>query len=272
MLRTLFKRPVELEAASRPLVQGLPSCVPPGLCVYAIGDVHGRSDLLDEMHHLILADSDQLTPGTEKVLVYVGDYVDRGLESSDVLDMMIEDPLPDFHSVHLVGNHDAWFLSFMVDPTIGASWLRYGGDATLQSYGVRIGTIHDDIGYFRELQADLKERVPAEHVEFLKSLELTYEIGDYLFVHAGVRPTVPLDKQSPDDLLWIREPFLSCTADLGKIVVHGHTVEAGPMVRMNRIGIDTGACWTGCLTCVALEEDRYRFLRTGGRAMVGLAR
>jgi serine/threonine protein phosphatase 1 len=98
---------------------------------------------------------------------------------------------------------------------------------------------------------------------------VTYEIGDYLFVHAGVRPDIPLNQQSPDDLLWIREPFLSSNQDLGMVIVHGHTVEAEPTLRTNRIGIDTGACWTGCLTCVVLEEDSIRFMSTGGRPMPG---
>jgi serine/threonine protein phosphatase 1 len=110
----------------------------------------------------------------------------------------------------------------------------------------------------------LRERLPRQHVEFLEELELSYETGDYLFVHAGVRPTQPLDQQTADDLLWIREPFLSSRRDLGKVVVHGHTVEAEPAVRANRIGIDTGACWTGRLTCLVLEEGRYRFLNTAG--------
>ena len=103
------------------------------------------------------------------------------------------------------------------------------------------------------------------HVEFLQSLELSFESGDYLFVHAGVNPSCQLDQQIADDLLWIREPFLSCTRDLGRVVVHGHTVESEPVVRANRIGIDTGACWTGCLTCLVLEEREFRFLATGGK-------
>jgi serine/threonine protein phosphatase 1 len=152
-----------------------------------------------------------------------------------------------------------------VDPKIGPSWLRYGGDATLHSYGVRVGMTRDDMQYFQRLQAELAERVPAEHLAFLRGLEITFQIGDYLFVHAGIRPHVPISQQSPDDLLWIREPFLSCPDDLGVVVVHGHTVEAEPTIRNNRIGIDTGACWTGCLTCVVLEEDNVRFLTTGGK-------
>ncbi len=241
--------------------------MPPGVCVYAIGDIHGRVDLLEALHREIVADAEQLTPGTDKLALYVGDYVDRGLESRQVLDLLLGQPLPDFHPVYLLGNHDAWLLSFLLDAKIGSTWLRYGGDATLHSYGVRLRRPTEDPQFYQDLQAELRERLPRRHIEFLEELELSYETGDYLFVHAGVRPSVPLDRQIADDLLWIREPFLSSRRDLGKVVVHGHTVEAEPSVRANRIGIDTGACWTGRLTCLVLEEGRYRFLNTAGGRM-----
>ena len=243
--------------------------MPPGVCVYAIGDVHGRADLLTEMHRLIIGDSAHITPGTSKVVVYLGDYVDRGLESREVIDLLINGGLPDVQTVHLLGNHDAWLMSFLVDPAIGPTWLRYGGDATVHSYGGRLGAPQDDVRYYHELQENLRERIPREHVNFLRGLELSFESGDYLFVHAGVHPGLPLDQQRVDDLLWIREPFLSCKHDLGRVIVHGHTVESEPIVRTNRIGIDTGACWTGCLTCLVLEEGTYRFLTTGGQPYTG---
>ena len=113
--------------------------MPPGVCVYAVGDIHGRVDLLEEMHRLIAEDAALLTPGTNKLVVYLGDYVDRGLDSRRVIDLLIRHPLPDFQAVHLLGNHDAWLLSFLVDPAIGPTWLRYGGDATMHSYGVSAG-------------------------------------------------------------------------------------------------------------------------------------
>lgn len=268
MLRSLFRRPTDTFTAA-PSVAGQPARVPPGVCVYAVGDIHGRVDLLGEMHRLIVDDASHLTPGSDKLVVYVGDYVDRGLESRQVLDLLTDEPLRDFHAVHLLGNHDAWLLSFLIDPKIGPTWLRYGGDATMHSYGVRIASHTDDPRYYQQLQTELRDRVPRRHVDFLHNLELSFESGDYLFVHAGVHPHVPLDQQSPDDLLWIREPFLSTRRDLGRVVVHGHTVEAEPTVRSNRIGIDTGACWTGCLTCLVLEEGTLRFLNTGGQAYAG---
>jgi serine/threonine protein phosphatase 1 len=273
LLKSLFRRSVDV-GPSRPTAAGRSACVPPGVCVYAVGDIHGRVDLLSELHRLITEDASHLTPGTEKLVVYVGDYVDRGMESRQVVDLLLDLPLPGFTAVHLLGNHDAWLLSFLVDAQIGPTWLRYGGDATLLSYGVSVGLQRDDAGIYDKLQADLRQRVPRRHVDFLQSLELSYETGDFLFVHAGVRPTLPLDRQTAEDLLWIREPFLSWRRDLPKVVVHGHTVGADPIVRNNRIGIDTGACWTGCLTCLVLEEGDYRFLSTarpvqaatGGRA------
>ena len=197
-------------------------------------------------------------------MIYVGDYVDRGLESRQVIDLLIREPLEEFHPVYLLGNHDAWLLSFLIDARIGPTWLRYGGDATLHSYGVRLRAAGRRAAVTTSsCRPSCASACRADHVEFLERLELSYETGDYLFVHAGVRPSVPLDQQSADDLLWIREPFLSSRRDLGKVIVHGHTVEAEPAVRFNRIGIDTGACWTGCLTCLVLEESRYRFLSTG---------
>ena len=271
MLRSLFRRtPDELLAA--PSVAGQPACVPPGVCIYAVGDIHGRVDLLHEMHRLIAEDAASLTPGTSKVLIYLGDYVDRGLESRQVIDLLIRDRLADFQTVHLLGNHDAWLLSFLVDASIAPIWLRYGGDATMVSYGVRLPIPQDDVRYYEQLQGELRQRIPRTHVEFLQSLELSFESGDYLFVHAGVDPARPLDRQVADDLLWIREPFLSSRRDLGRVVVHGHTVESEPIVRRNRIGIDTGACWTGCLTCLVLVEGEFRFLSTGGKAHASLLR
>jgi serine/threonine protein phosphatase 1 len=267
LLKTLFRRHVPVLPA-QPFAAGRPARVPPGVCIYAVGDVHGRADLLRTLHRLIEADAAHLTPGTEKVVVYTGDYVDRGLDSREVIDVLLGEPLRGFRSVYLLGNHDAWLLSFLVDPAIGPTWLRYGGDATMHSYGVQFGMPQDDPHYYQQLQHHLRERIPRRHVEFLQRLELSFESGDYLFVHAGIDPARPLHQQTADDLLWIREPFLSCRRDLGRVVVHGHTVESEPVVRSNRIGIDTGACWTGCLTCLVLEEDEVRFLTTGARAQV----
>lgn len=263
VLKSLFRRQ-QSDASEQPKAGGRPAAVPPGVCVYAVGDIHGRADLLAEMQAMIADDAALLTPGTGKILIYVGDYVDRGLDSRKVLDLLVGRRIEDVQTIHLLGNHDAWLLSFLVDAKIGPTWLRYGGDATVHSYGVQVTAASDDPYFYDKLQGQLRSRLPRSHLAFLRSLELSYETGDYLFVHAGVRPTVPLDQQSADDLLWIREPFLSSQRDYGRVVVHGHTVVEAPLVRSNRIGIDTGACWTGRLTCLVLEEGTWRFLQTGG--------
>ncbi len=239
---------------------------PDGFRVYAVGDIHGRVDLLDRLHTMILEDAADARPGVEKVVVYLGDYLDRGLYSKELIDFFLDDPLPGFEAVYLRGNHDQYFLDFLVDPDKGASWLRFGGDATVYSYGVRIP---DDVTpalrmvYIRDR---LLEAVPRRHLAFLGDLELARVIGDYLFVHAGVNPDRPLSKQTPEDLLWIRDAFLESERDFGKVVVHGHSVTSVPEVRENRIGIDTGACYSNNLTCVVLEGVGKRFISTADAA------
>jgi serine/threonine protein phosphatase 1 len=167
-LRSLFRRaPEGLPAV--PTVAGQPARVPPGLCVYAIGDIHGRADLLEQMHQLIAADAACLTPGTDRLIVYLGDYVDRGPESRRVIDLLIGNRPEGFGAVHLLGNHDAWLLGFLLDPSFGPTWLHYGGDVTVHSYGVRLGIPQEDLRYYRQLQADLRERMPRDHVDFLKA-------------------------------------------------------------------------------------------------------
>jgi len=236
--------------------------VPDGVRVYAVGDIHGRVDLLDRLHTMILEDAADIRPGFEKVVVYLGDYLDRGLYSRELLDLFLDDPLAGFESVHLRGNHDQCFLDFLVDPETEASWLRFGGDATVYSYGVRIpDDMPPDVRmvYIRDR---LLETVPQRHLAFLANLELAWEIGDFLFVHAGINPERPLSKQTPEDLMWIRGAFLESDRDFGKVVVHGHSVTGVPEIRQNRIGIDTGACYNNNLTCVVLEGTNKRFLST----------
>ena len=240
--------------------------VPGGVRVYAVGDIHGRVDLLDRLHAMILEDADDTAPGVRKIVVYLGDYLDRGLCSRELLDFFLDEPLPGFEPVYLRGNHDQFFLDFLVDPEKGASWLRFGGDATVYSYGVRIPdnvTPDKRMAYIRDR---LLEVVPNRHLAFLGELELARVIGDYLFVHAGVNPDRPLHKQTPEDLLWIRESFLESERDFGKIVVHGHSVTTTPDVRENRIGIDTGACYSNNLSCLVLEGTSKRFLSTAEAA------
>jgi serine/threonine protein phosphatase 1 len=235
---------------------------PPGTRIYAIGDVHGRLDLLLRLHDLIVADAAR-SPAQRRVLVYIGDYIDRGPNSAGVLDLLLDRPLPGFEIVHLLGNHEDILLRFPDDATVGPSWLTYGGMQTLASYSVEVspGSLRDE-RELQRLQGEVRRRVPRRHVELMRSLPLTHVEGDYLFVHAGIRPGVPLERQERDDLLWIRDEFLQSPEDHGKIVVHGHTISEAPDQQPNRIGIDTGAFHTGRLTCIVLDGGSRAFLQT----------
>lgn len=237
-----------------------PARVPEGQRVYAVGDIHGRADLLHELLELIRHDA----AGTDRrcTVVFLGDYVDRGPDNSEVIDLLAGEPLPGFDALHLVGNHEAVFLQFLRDAEIGRDWLRFGGDATLRSYGVRIRSSNPPIDELLEAKAALARNLPRRHLQFLRGLRLSCSIGDYFFVHAGVRPGVPLDQQDGNDMIWIRDLFLNSEMDFGKVVVHGHTPDEFVHNLPNRIGIDTGAYFTGHLTAAVLEGEERRFLST----------
>ena len=239
------------------------AAVRPGSRVYAIGDIHGRLDLLERLHDTIEQEL-FAAPGTPEIeVVYLGDYVDRGPDSKAVIDLLLRNRLADAKIITLLGNHEQALLAFLEKPESGAGWIYYGGDATLASYGISIDPMAPRS---KELLASYAERLrramPAEHLEFLKALALRHENGDYLFVHAGVDPKRPLDQQDKLDLIWIREAFTESAKFCGKVVVHGHTITAEPVVRANRIGIDTGAYVSGRLTCLVLEGTERRFLTT----------
>lgn len=236
--------------------------VPQGTRVYAIGDVHGRLDLLQDLQQQIDSHAREY-PVARRVLVYIGDYIDRGYQSRQTLDHLLDSPLPGFHSVHLLGNHERTLLEFLDDTSVGPAWLRYGGRETLFSYGIDWDRdLGGDGESLSRIQAELRQKLPQRHRRFLAELPLTHEEGDYLFVHAGIRPGVPLDRQAADDLLWIRDEFLGSSADHGKVVVHGHSISELPQLRHNRVGIDTGAFATGRLTCLVLEGNEQSFLST----------
>jgi serine/threonine protein phosphatase 1 len=239
-----------------------PAAPPPGTRVYAIGDIHGRLDLLTRLHELIVADAARAT-AERRVLVYVGDYVDRGPHSSGVIDLLLGRPLPGFEIVHLLGNHEDAMLRFPDDIEVGPTWLQYGGVETLLSYEIEIpsGGWRDE-RELRRLQGEVRRRVPRSHVEFMRGMKLMHLEGDYLFVHAGIRPGIPIESQKRDDLLWIRSEFLDSRRDHGKIVVHGHTITESPELRPNRIGIDTGAFFSHRLTCLVLDGTSQSFLHT----------
>ncbi len=231
-----------------------PATLPPGQRVYAIGDVHGCFERLVEMHEQIAADLAE-RPIEHTVLVHLGDYVDRGMESAQVVEWLLAGPpVPAQRMVNLMGNHEQMMLAAIaqVDKDAGEQWLRNGGADSLMSWGVQRTTA----------QKDWAGRIPLPHLLFLRDLALQLQIGPYLFVHAGIRPGVPLIQQTRQDLLWIREPFLSSKQDHGVVVVHGHSPRREPHVGKNRIGIDTGAVIGGALTCVVLESDTLGFLHT----------
>lgn len=234
--------------------------VPPGTRVYAIGDIHGRADLLADLHRTILADAENAPE--RRVAIYLGDYVDRGLQSRLVLDTLLAEPLPGFECIHLKGNHEAALLDFLTDIRIGPGWMQFGGAATLMSYGARRVMSDAPESVFAAARKELAQGLPGDHLRFLESLPLRHEEGDYLFVHAGVRPGVPIARQTENDLLWIRNEFLDWREPFERIVVHGHTITEEPDVRVNRIGIDTGAFATGRLTCLVLQGSERRFLST----------
>ncbi|HEY0836943.1 MAG TPA: metallophosphoesterase family protein [Azospirillum sp.] len=243
---------------------GAPARVPDRHLVYAIGDIHGRADLLDQTLERIAADAARL-PDHARYVVYLGDYVDRGPDSARVIERLLAGPPPGFGAIHLKGNHEVALLDFLNDVRIGPTWFAegIGGGATLASYGVLPPADPADPDHLTAAQAQFRAALPPAHRAFLtKDLRTHVTIGDYLFVHAGIRPGVPLAEQREEDLLWIRREFLNSTADHGKVVVHGHTIAPEPEVRANRIGIDTGAYATGRLTCLVLEGAERRFLGT----------
>ena len=234
--------------------------VPDGVRVYAIGDIHGRSDLLDHQHALIEADF-AARPSPIVYLIYLGDYVDRGPDASGVLERLAEGASDFVKATMLRGNHEEMLLRFLDDPTVGPVWRQLGGMETLLSYGVDVSRILAADG-FPGLSRCMQETFPVRHHSLLAQLKPSITVGDYFFCHAGVRPGIPLEQQRQQDLLWIRDPFLEAKVDFGKVIVHGHSPTEQPDFRANRINIDTGAYATGRLTCLVLEGSDRRILST----------
>jgi serine/threonine protein phosphatase 1 len=227
--------------------------------LYVIGDIHGRSDLLDRLVGEIARDLDANPVGTA-LTVTLGDYIDRGADSRGVLDRLARNPFPTALAA-LKGNHETYLTGFLTDPSIAGEWRRLGGLETLHSYGVPVAGLMMGRDY-AEASARLRAVLPPDHLAFVQSLRTSLSVGNYFLCHAGVRPGVPLDRQAEEDLLWIRGEFLSSRSDFGKIVVHGHTPAESPEVLPNRINVDTGAFMTGRLTCAVLDTGRVRFLST----------
>jgi serine/threonine protein phosphatase 1 len=228
--------------------------VPDPLRVYAVGDIHGRADLLRILLDKIQEDAAR-AGGAERRIVFLGDYVDRGPNSKGVIELLLAPPAG-FSCAHLRGNHEDMLLTFLDRPESGNHWLWNGGKETLRSYGV------DPDSDLSALRDRLAAAMPETHHAFLRNLALREEIGDYAFVHAGVRPGIPIAEQDNEDLLWIRDEFLTSDADFGKVVVHGHTPTRQPVLAANRIGLDTGAFSSGRLSAVVLAGATRRILST----------
>ena len=226
--------------------------LPDGIRIYAISDIHGCADLLQQMFTVI--DRDLTTLGSTRAIhVFLGDYIDRGPNSSQTIDLLIERGLK-HESVFLKGNHEAFLFDVLKNPSQLENWKQYGGLQTLTSYGLR-PSLNPDAAEQAELIDQLALAIPPHQRHFFNSLRLRFVCGDFFFVHAGVRPGIPLAKQQEHDLLWIREEFLASEAHFGKYVVHGHTPVREPDIRPNRANIDTGAYATGNLTLLTIQGD-----------------
>ena len=236
--------------------------VPDGVRAYAVGDVHGRLDLLDELLAKIRAEI-VARPKARNHIVMLGDLIDRGPQSRGVIDRLRDFADRDIELHILSGNHEEVLLRLLEgESELIPSWLKFGGAETLQSYGIELQAVRavND----QEAMRLIRAAIPPEHQAFLRSLSDTIRIGDYVFVHAGIRPRVDLAEQRQSDLRWIREPFLGDDTDHGFIVVHGHTITDEVVERPNRIGIDTGAYATGRLTALGLESDQRWLIEAAG--------
>lgn len=227
-------------------------CIDAKTVIYAVGDIHGRADLLHEMHRRIDRDW-QVRPAERRLEIYLGDYVDRGPDSATVIRMLRERAKVSM-IMPLMGNHEAILLNFLDGRMTDREWLDWGGAATAISYGVVPA---------REavLSAAMARAVPLEDVQFLRALRTNFRYGPYFFVHAGVSPSKALDSQAQEDLLWIRRPFLDHEGPFGAVVVHGHTPNDQPEFRSNRINLDTGAYATHRLSCLRLDSGGARMLK-----------
>ncbi|HXG81904.1 MAG TPA: metallophosphoesterase [Sphingomicrobium sp.] len=248
---------------SKPKPKALPR-TPRGYRAYVVGDVHGRLDLLDQLLDMIEADVES-RPARKSLLVFLGDLIDRGPDSRAVVERLRTYRHERLRPYFLAGNHEEVLLRLLSgERGILSSWLKYGGAECLQSYGLdpaSLNGVNERAGI-----ESVSGVIPAEHARFIRGFADTLSFGDYLFVHAGIRPKVDLSLQSQTDLRWIRSPFLEDDSDHGMVVVHGHTICPAVDERHNRIGIDTGAYRTGVLTALALDGAERWVLDTSGSA------
>ena len=241
--------------------------IPEGHRVYAIGDVHGCDDLLAALLAKVETDC-AARPEASNVIVFLGDLIDRGSDSAGVVERLRTYHHASIRTVFIMGNHEEVLLRILAgEAELVGDWLRFGGAECLLSYDVD----PDDLGRMGPDQAveAIRAAIPASHAEFLGSFADTFRAGDYLFVHAGLRPGVPLGEQTQQDLRWIRQPFLDDRGDSGMVVVHGHTISEHVEEWPNRIGIDTGAYRSGVLTAIGIQNKERWFLQTGESSDIG---
>ena len=242
---------------------------PDGMRLYAIGDVHGRHDLLAAMHRRIESEL-EYTPDSDWRIIHLGDYVDRGPDSRSVIDFLIAARARDPRNIMLTGNHDIGMLDFLSKPDPDGLFMRYGGIQTAASYGVKLSNGGNWFGKSDEAlshgHAALVESVPQAHVDFLRSLPFSATFGDFFFCHAGIRPGVPLESQSKQDLIWIRDVFHDYPGLYPKVIVHGHTPVPEAEVAANRVNVDTLAWQSGMLSALAINGGDKRILTVQGKA------
>jgi len=239
-----------------------------GRTVYAVGDVHGRDDLLARMLTLIEQDAQAHIPHGRPMIVLLGDYIDRGRHAPRVLDRLAALQADRrFETRLLLGNHEEAMIDMIDGRTTGRGWRRYGGDATMEAYGVRAPGPDEDDSAWHTARAGLAAAVPAHHMALLRGLELAVQVGEVVFVHAGLRPGVPLGEQAREDLIGIRGAFLDAERGDGPFVVHGHTPVATCDYRPDRLNLDTGACLTGRLSGARLDGGEPAILTASAMGM-----
>lgn len=234
-----------------------------GELVYAIGDVHGCYELMKDLLAQLAADYAGRAQGRRPILVFLGDYVDRGPQSARVMDALVWLQRRGDLEIHfLKGNHEQALLEFLDAPERGGPWIGFGGGETLLSYGIEPPAADAPAGTYLAARDELLERMPASHLRLLQQLEPMVVIGDYAFVHAGIRPGTPLESQAENDLLWIRRGFVDQPGPFGKVIVHGHTwLSEQPQLSEHRLGLDTGGYATGVLTAARIEDGVVEVLQ-----------